>query len=558
MSKINSKFENWENYLTKFIGRKMYSLDIEANTGEVSYWMLVNLCMNPYSKVYSIDTWIKCENCDDIVERRFNENIAKTENSRQNVKIKLQIKDALIKLRKTGVIIFDFIYINIIHKPDDLFMYITLSWDILNDEGILIINNSKKNNSENSYGFKIKYAIDTFISINKLQLEVLEIGYYYIIKKINQRYSRLNMIEYNNLFEEINTFKTEILDEIIFNDVINEELEFDLKIIPEVIQSKNIPDINKDGVANNNLLPMIYDMKDQHNIMEFYFNLINKYNMINNDKYNIISLIKLTKEKILFNYLINIDLYNKYIQNDKNNKILSNYNYYTENNKNNKINLLLKNTFDKITTNNIIIDTKNKYNSFINNKYYNIYFDSFTELYIGNKNLIHNIYILIFSCVALNIQELGGNFILYTTTYVDTKLITECVYILKKFYKKIIIYDDNKSSNLSSGFYIIAEDFLGIEDNEKKKINLLINNIYDNISENNSVSIFKNYDKKIFNKIKTNINNFVNKKMEYTIKILTLYDKIYNFKKKNNEVLNNNIKLILFKFILNKIISIIT
>ena len=558
MSKINSKFENWENYLTKFIGRKMYSLDIEANTGEVSYWMLVNLCMNPYSKVYSIDTWIKCENCDDIVERRFNENIAKTENSRQNVKIKLQIKDALIKLKKTGVIIFDFIYINIIHKPDDLFMYITLSWDILNDEGILIINNSKKNNSENSYGFKIKYAIDTFISINKLQLEVLEIGYYYIIKKINQRYSRLNMIEYNNLFEEINTFKTEILDEIIFNDVINEELEFDLKIIPEVIQSKNIPDINKDGVANNNLLPIIYDMKDQHNIMEFYFNLINKYNMINNDKYNIISLIKLTKEKILFNYLINIDLYNKYIQNDKNNKILSNYNYYTENNKNNKINLLLKNTFDKITTNNIIIDTKNKYNSFINNKYNYIFFHSFTELYIGNKNLIHNIYILIFLCAALNIQELGGNLILYANIYVDTELITECVYILKKFYKKVIIYDNNKPTNLSTSFYIIAKDFLGIEDNEKKKINLLINNIYDNISENNSVSIFKNYDKKIFNKIKTNINNFVNKKMEYTIKILTLYDKIYNFKKKNNEALNNNIKLILFKFILNKIISIIT
>ena len=101
MSKKNSKFENWENYLTKFIGRKMYSLDIEANTGEVSYWMLGNLCMNPYSKVYSIDTWIKCENCDDTVERKFNENIAKTENSRQNVKIKSQIKDALIKLKKT-------------------------------------------------------------------------------------------------------------------------------------------------------------------------------------------------------------------------------------------------------------------------------------------------------------------------------------------------------------------------------------------------------------------------------------------------------------------------
>lgn len=35
MKEINSKFENWEIYLTKFMGGKMYSLDIGANTGEI-------------------------------------------------------------------------------------------------------------------------------------------------------------------------------------------------------------------------------------------------------------------------------------------------------------------------------------------------------------------------------------------------------------------------------------------------------------------------------------------------------------------------------------------
>ena len=38
------------------------------------------------------------------------------------------------------------------------------------------------------------------------------------------------MIEYDNLYEEINNFKYKNVDEIIFDDIIDKNLEFDLKI----------------------------------------------------------------------------------------------------------------------------------------------------------------------------------------------------------------------------------------------------------------------------------------------------------------------------------------
>ena len=98
MSKINPKFEDWKIYLTKFIGGKMYSLDIRANNGEITCWMLKNLCINSYSNVYSIDTWINCAKCGDKIENEFTENVLKTGKIEQNIKMKSDVNDALIIL----------------------------------------------------------------------------------------------------------------------------------------------------------------------------------------------------------------------------------------------------------------------------------------------------------------------------------------------------------------------------------------------------------------------------------------------------------------------------
>ena len=551
MSKINPKFEDWKIYLTKFIGGKMYSLDIRANNGEITCWMLKNLCINSYSNVYSIDTWINCAKCGDKIENEFTENVLKTGKTEQNIKMKSDVNDALIKIKSMKFIIFDFIYINTQDYPGDVFTNIVISWEILNEEGIMIISNFKV--SDDKEGFKIKTAIDIFISINKLQLEILDSEDYYIIKKLNQKYTHSPMIEYDNLYEEINTFKYKNVDEIIFDDIIDKNLEFELKISPEI--KIVIPTINKDGISNYDLLPLIYDIKNQHDIIKFYLKIIKKYNLT--------SIIKLNKNKLILEYLLNISLCNKYIKN--NNTILINYKVYIDKKENSKINLLIKNIYKNIKINNKIIDDKYIYeyiiNKYKNNKFNIILFDAITDIFRSpGKNSINNIYLLIHICIALNMQGKMGKFILYANVNINIELLIECIYILKIYYRKIIIINNNnRFVNADSGFYIIAEDFLGIDEHALDDINLLINNIYNNINNNinnnnNNVRLLKNYNQEILDNIKNKMNDFINQKIQNSIKIITLYDKTYNFIKQNNEILNNNIKLILFKLILNNII----
>jgi len=551
MSKINPKFEDWKIYLTKFIGGKMYSLDIRANNGEITCWMLKNLCINSYSNVYSIDTWINCAKCGDKIENEFTENVLKTGKTEQNIKMKSDVNDALIKIKSMKFIIFDFIYINTQDYPGDVFTNLVISWEILNEEGIMIISNFKV--SDDKEGFKIKTAIDIFISINKLQLEILDSEDYYIIKKLNQKYTHSPMIEYDNLYEEINTFKYKNVDEIIFDDIIDKNLEFELKISPEI--KIVIPTINKDGISNYDLLPLIYDIKNQHDIIKFYLKIIKKYNLT--------SIIKLNKNKLILEYLLNISLCNKYIKN--NNTILINYKVYIDKKENSKINLLIKNIYKNIKINNKIIDDKYIYeyiiNKYKNNKFNIILFDAITDIFRSpGKNSINNIYLLIHICIALNMQGKMGKFILYANVNINIELLIECIYILKIYYRKIIIINNNnRFVNADSGFYIIAEDFLGIDEHALDDINLLINNIYNNINNNinnnnNNVRLLKNYNQEILDNIKNKMNDFINQKIQNSIKIITLYDKTYNFIKQNNEILNNNIKLILFKLILNNII----
>ena len=551
MSKINPKFEDWKIYLTKFIGGKMYSLDIRANNGEITCWMLKNLCINSYSNVYSIDTWINCAKCGDKIENEFTENVLKTGKIEQNIKMKSDVNDALIKIKSMKFIIFDFIYINTQDYPGDVFTNIVISWEILNEEGIMIISNFKV--SDDKEGFKIKTAIDTFISINKLQLEILDSEDYYIIKKLNQKYTHSPMIEYDNLYEEINNFKNKNVDDVVFDDIIGKDLEFELKISPEI--KIVIPTINKDGISNYDLLPLIYDIKNQHDIIKFYLKIIKKYNLT--------SIIKLNKNKLILEYLLNISLCNKYIKN--NNTILINYKVYIDKKENSKINLLIKNIYKNIKINNKIIDDKYIYeyiiNKYKNNKFNIILFDAITDIFRSpGKNSINNIYLLIHICIALNMQGKMGKFILYANVNINIELLIECIYILKIYYRKIIIINNNnRFVNADSGFYIIAEDFLGIDEHALDDINLLINNIYNNINNNinnnnNNVRLLKNYNQEILDNIKNKMNDFINQKIQNSIKIITLYDKTYNFIKQNNEILNNNIKLILFKLILNNII----
>ena len=313
MSKLNTELKHWDKFLSKFVGVKINCLDIGAYTGKATCWMLKNLCTNPYSKVYSVDRWKACDGCSeyreytDKIEIEFDKNVLETGRSNQCIKMNQNSNKAIIKLNRTNVIIFDVFFIDASHEPNDILSCAILAWEILNEEGILIFDDYEwdENNKEE---FKPKYAIDTFISLYKLQLDILHVGYHYIVKKTNNRYSLKEKAEYYDLFDEINHFRIRDLEDIVFERDIKEELEFDLKIFPSILEGgydkQIIPNINKDGISNYDLISYIYNIKLFNNSaykrMQKIIDIYNK----KFKKQNINKLINLDKKKIYIKILL--------------------------------------------------------------------------------------------------------------------------------------------------------------------------------------------------------------------------------------------------------------
>lgn len=176
---LKTGWKHWDMYLSKFVGKKVNCLDIGSYTGDSTCWMLNNLCTNPYSRVFSVDTWKgspEYTNYTSEIENKFDEAVEKTGRKDQHVKMKMPSNKALLKLKEFGFIIFDFIFIDASHEAKDVITDAILSWDILNEEGILIFDDYKWDKLKEEH-FRPKIAIDSFVQMFKPQLNTLYSGY---------------------------------------------------------------------------------------------------------------------------------------------------------------------------------------------------------------------------------------------------------------------------------------------------------------------------------------------------------------------------------------------
>lgn len=264
--KLNTGWKHWDIHLAKFVGKKINCLDIGSYKGASTCWMLNNICQNPYSRVYSVDTWEGSPEYDDDVdfkeiEKSFDIVVEATGKQNQNVKMKMTSTKALLKLREYDLIIFDFVFIDASHEAKDVISDAILSWDILNEEGILIFDDYEWKLLNEEY-FKPKLAIDSFVSIYKPQLKNLYIGYQYIIEKIRmENLQKPELDDYYKLINEINYYKFNS-DEIVFQDEINDEIKFKLEVKNDnkfINEIKNIDDlrisvVDKDILGINDYL----------------------------------------------------------------------------------------------------------------------------------------------------------------------------------------------------------------------------------------------------------------------------------------------------------------
>jgi predicted O-methyltransferase YrrM len=581
---LNTGWKHWDIYLSKYVNMKINCLEIGSYKGDATVWMLVNLCKNIESKVFSVDSWEGSPEYVNVdfseIEKKFDENIKNTGKKSQNVKMKMFSTDALIIL-KDKKYMFDVIFIDASHEAKDVIKDAVLSWDLLNEGGTLIFDDYEWDKLNKDY-FRPKIAIDSFIHIFKPELKVVFMGYQAMIEKINHKnIEKPELEDYWKLIEDINNLSNEEIEYNINEDNIKNYIKFDLKTSNKPLQ------FTKDLKYNEkyyDILENINIIKNNYKNIQYDFN-----NLIRNPDYSKIftSLSYDIKEEITkykINPFIAIKVYNKKYDIDNQNSIYQTINIIKQKNIFNtfgdsivflsstmkcenlkKINNYIKEIFKISKTTSYVFckDIENEMceNCIINNMgienlttlkeklllvknkvdiifvdYYNVY-EKFYRL-----NLLYSV------IISLSVQNKNGCTII-NISEINTSII-DYLFILKKYYKNVMIKTNDNNYYLNCGFQIIANGFMNIDNNDLLELYLIYdkcynnNNFITNIIDNNNEEYLLFKDKFII---------FLNDSYAITMKKYNIFIKILNYINNNN--ISNNKKHMLKNSIYKKQIS---
>jgi hypothetical protein len=544
---LNTGWKQWDKYLSKYVDKKINCLDIGANNGKYTKWLLENLSTNNYSRIFSVDKW------DPIIEKEFDTTISKTIHKDRNIKMNMKIAKALLKLKEVKYILFDVIIIGGTLDARKILINTILSWDILAEGGIILFSDYNIGELYED-DLKIKLAIDSFVSIFKPQIKLLYVGYEYIIEKINERkIDHPELEDYYRLLDEINYLKIDDF-KVKFDDEMIDDLDFKLELSTKLIDEQNIvPDIIP-NIKNQHLFPSIFnvdnkylnilkiikeiDNPDLHNAINNIFTCIN---VKNNYIFNTISLHfiinflnKITSAKDIF--IIDYRLDNNIYQH-----------LYTFSKCKQKTN---------VTFNNIAIKNINIYNTIIdNNKKYDYMYFGFIKEFNYSHTEQAFVFVLYYIGIILNCQEIYGSSVIYIPQWTNKNLVYNIIYLLKKYYKNITL-KNRIHTNIDTHYLLYCNNLINkINKIDINAINKFINNIYnDKIYYINTFLLIKNENKDFYNNFNIKINNFINTITNKSINIINFYTRIYtyitNYKIKNNKTIYNNI---LYTFIKLKI-----
>jgi predicted O-methyltransferase YrrM len=568
---LNTGWKKWDKFLSKFVDKKINCLDIGSYEGASTCWMLNNLCTNPESKVYSIDTWEGSPEYGEMdfskIEKTFDENVIKTGKKSQHIKMKMSSMDGLIKL-KMDKIMFDLIFIDASHEAIDVMTDGILAWNILKQNSILIFDDYKWDKLKEDF-FKPKLAIDSFVSIFASQLNTLYIGYQYFVEKKNYSdFIKPELENVYNLMSEIDSIKQcELFFEISLKNY--DKLKFNLILKQEKPQ---------------------YILNDT---FEKYKKVLEKDNFEMNDKYfnyDLNRLLLYYKENTLENSLPE-KLHKKILESGVNPfiKFYESYQKTKQNLENpvfeiisqlNKLNLIKNdNVFlnfshskdhipDKIRVfieeilnlnlryEEIIYEDNNLLNineikNTVLTKKYDIINISLTNVqFIQNKRIDYEInytiqlfYSILFCFLNLN---KNGSFVSICFGF-NNEVNIQLLWIIKKYFENIILTCYNSNKIITSTTKIIATNFKGIS---KEELNEFIE-IGEKITKYNSSyknenlyyihNLLKiNNDDKYYKIFVEKIKKFNEKKLQLLTKNLLIWQKIIDFFENNNNENNRN------------------
>ena len=560
---LNTGWGQWDKFLYNFVGKKINIMEIGAYEGEATSWFLKNLMSHKESVIYAIDTFEGSPEYIDtdfsIIKKTFFKNIKNTKRDNQVIVMQMMSFTALNKLiyEKKMINQFDIIFIDASHEANDVIMDAVLSWNLLKIGGVLIFDDYKwKKIIQKNY--RPALAIDSFIEIYKPEIEVLNIGWQFILKKIKKDDSDLPIVTeniynevnelYNNYFEKFYNFKIVKLKS--HNNKIKFNIKFD--VIENLYSSKNISnylniilDDKKKDIDENKeyVLPSFFIHIDS-NVDKLYKNknsnkkLKFKEYIDKNENSKFSKYYNFFYDKLFF-VCYSENLSNLLIKNKSNNITFLNFDYrnYDNVSKTEKLmhdkyyltNEIFKNKsfsfyniFINQNTNDIKSKLNDKFENFKNIKMNQLHFYYFNDIISLSKKLHKQIdlinislntftdYIIrpkILTCLifyycffVISIQKMGGNAIITIPIFND-KLIYDIIYIFCKYYNNIELKINFCKTMMTNSFLLFLSDFKGIGDSELDELLNMCNLINSKISD-------------------TGINiNFMNKKIREELKI---------------------------------------
>ena len=430
---FTSGWNKWQKYIDRFNQKKINCLDVGANTGYITKWLLNNCCDNNHSVVFSLDIW------EQTIEDLFDYNIESTTKIDYNIKLKSKHEEGILNFVNFGIISFDIIFINT-NRSDNLFAITLLAWELLDLYGIIVFDN----HAETIIDTKTKEIIEGFIKMFKLQLVVKYTENQYIIKKIKRKNdTKPELEEYYKVLDDVNNYKIKKIS-IDFTDEIKENLDI------ELIYTDN--SVEFDDPYINNLTKQNYNI---HNIIILrYIEEYKKYinSILNNEEYQILTYKYTNPDN--FTEQCKYNIMAKYIEDNSNILILD-----TIPKKN--IILYISNYSNEQNYKIDIYDVKHlsmNYSKDItqNNKKYDLLFIWRNNIKKNNKEIAFKIK-LTNIILALNKQAINGTLIMFIK---NSSIRSSNIYMLSKYYKCITLYN----GLFQTGRYIIVicKQFIGI------------------------------------------------------------------------------------------------
>ncbi len=172
----------WRQELSKFKDKPCRMLELGVFEGRSSVWFLENILTHAESKLYVVDTFeggadqvgvIDCQN----IREKFLENTRP-----YSKKIKTYIgksEDMLPTIQDH----FDIIYIDASHLVWDVLSDLVLSWKLLKQGGILMMDDVEWSGDSEVWR-RPRVAVDAWLQCNKTRFNLIHMGNICIVEKI--------------------------------------------------------------------------------------------------------------------------------------------------------------------------------------------------------------------------------------------------------------------------------------------------------------------------------------------------------------------------------------